>query len=106
MCKSGNSLTRLWSRRRLARQGRPVNWSTWVRRSANEGTKYVSTDPAYIFYGLCRFGHFDNEKLKQGMVDDSASKPALRQDKGYLVEKTYLDIAPYLEAFGAYLMPQ
>ena len=44
------------------------------------------------------------------MVDGSASnldsKPALRQDIGYMVEKTYLDIAPYLEAFGAYLMPQ
>ena len=42
----------------------------------------------------------------QGMVDGSASKPALRQDAGYMVEKTYLDIAPYLGAFGAYLMPQ
>ena len=42
----------------------------------------------------------------QGMVDGSASKPALRQDTGYMVEKTYLDIAPYLGAFGAYLMPQ
>ena len=30
----------------------------------------------------------------QGMVD------------GYMVEKTYLDIAPYLGAFGAFLMPQ
>ena len=44
--------------------------------------------------------------LQQGMVDGSASKPALRQDTGYMVEKTYLDIAPYLGAFGAYLMPQ
>ena len=44
--------------------------------------------------------------LIQGMVDGSASKPALRQDTGYMVEKTYLDIAPYLGAFGAYLMPQ
>ena len=42
----------------------------------------------------------------QGMVDGSASKPALRQDTGYMVEKPYLDIAPYLGAFGAYLMPQ
>ena len=39
--------------------------------------------------------------LSQGMVDGSASKPALRQDSGYIVEKTYLDIAPYLGAFGA-----
>ena len=44
--------------------------------------------------------------LLQGMVDGSASKPALRQDTGYMVEETYLDIAPYLRAFGAYLMPQ
>ena len=43
--------------------------------------------------------------LGQG-IDGSASKPALRQDTGYMVEKTYLDIAPYLVAFGAYLMPQ
>ena len=43
---------------------------------------------------------------KQGMVDGSASKPALRQDTGYMVEKTYLVIAPYVGAFGAYLMPQ
>ena len=43
---------------------------------------------------------------EQGMVDGSASKPALRQDTGYMVEKTYYDIAPYLGAFGAYLMPQ
>ena len=42
---------------------------------------------------------------KQGMVDGSASKPALRQDTGYMVEKNYYDIAQYLGAFGAYLMP-
>ena len=40
------------------------------------------------------------------MVDGSASKTALRQDTGYMVEKTYLDIAPYFGALGAYLMPQ
>ena len=42
----------------------------------------------------------------QGMVDGFASKPALRQDTGYMVQKTYYDKAQYLEAFGAYLMPQ
>ena len=43
----------------------------------------------------------------QGMVDGSASKPALRQDTyGYMVEKTYYDIAQYLGAFGTYLTPQ
>ena len=35
------------------------------------------------------------------MVDGSASKPALRQDTDYMVEKTYLHIAPYLWAFEA-----
>ena len=48
----------------------------------------------------------DRQLAKQGMVDGSASKPALRQDTGYMVEKPYLDIVPYLGAFGAYLMPQ
>ena len=42
----------------------------------------------------------------QNMVDVSTSKPALRQDTGYMVEKTHLDIAQYLGAFGAYVMPQ
>ena len=42
--------------------------------------------------------------ISQGIVDGSQSKPALRQDIGYMVEKTY-HIAPYLGAFGAYLMP-
>ena len=40
------------------------------------------------------------------MVDGSAFKPVLRQDTDYMVEKTYLDIAPFLGAFRAYLMPQ
>ena len=44
--------------------------------------------------------------IKRWMEDGSASKPALRQDTGYIVEKTYYDIAQYLGAFGAYLMPQ
>ena len=39
-------------------------------------------------------------------IDGSARKPALIQDTGYIVEKTYHEIAPYLGAFGAYLMPQ
>ena len=47
-----------------------------------------------------------SRNLYQGMGDGSASKPALRQDTGYMIEKTYHDIAPYLGAFGAYLMPQ
>ena len=38
--------------------------------------------------------------LKQG-IDGSARKPALRKDTGYMVEKTYTDIPPYLGAFGA-----
>ena len=44
--------------------------------------------------------------IQQGIVDGSASKPSLSPDTGYMVEKTYHDIAPYLGAFGAYLMPQ
>ena len=47
-----------------------------------------------------------NDTCLQGMVDGSASKPALRQDTRYMVEKTYYDLAPYLGAFWAYLMPQ
>ena len=44
--------------------------------------------------------------IVHGMVDGSAFKPALRQDTGYMVEKTDHDIAPYLGTFGVYLMPQ
>ena len=44
----------------------------------------------------------ENKSLKQG-IDGSARKPALRQDIGYMVGKTD-HIAPYLGAFGAYLM--
>ena len=47
-----------------------------------------------------------DDKIPQGIVDGSASKSPLRQDTGYMVEKTYHNIAPYLGAFGAYLMPQ
>ena len=50
--------------------------------------------------------HYNTTISIQGMVDGSASKPALKQDTGYMVEKTYLAIAPYLGFFGAYLMPQ
>ena len=44
--------------------------------------------------------------LPQGIVNGSSSKPAFRQYTGYMVEKTYYDIAPYVGAFGAYLLPQ
>ena len=44
-------------------------------------------------------------QLWQGIVDSSASKPALIQDTNYMVEKTF-HIAPYLGAFGPYVMPQ
>ena len=39
-----------------------------------------------------------NKKFKHKGYDGSARKPALRQDTGYMVEKTYHDIATY---FGA-----
>ena len=55
---------------------------------------------------LNQHGILMSQLLKQGIVDGSTSKPALIQDTGYMVEKTYHDIAPYLRAFGAYLMPQ
>ena len=42
-------------------------------------------------------------KYTQGI---DSGKPALRQDTGYMVEKTYHYIAPYLGAFEAYVMPQ
>ena len=44
--------------------------------------------------------NIQKHNITQG-IDGSARKPALRQDTGYMVEKTYLDIAPYLGAFGA-----
>ena len=47
----------------------------------------------------------NNFKIKQAIVDGSASKPALLPDTNYIGEKTY-HIAPYLSAFRAYLMPQ
>ena len=40
-------------------------------------------------------------KIRQVLVDSSAYKSVLRQDTGYMVEKTY-----HIWAFGAYLMPQ
>ena len=42
--------------------------------------------------------------VQQG-INGSARKRGLLQDTGYMVEKTY-HIAPFLDAFGAYLMPQ
>ena len=65
---------------------------------------HVSQIKRYSYGGLFLLEIFTD--LKHGMVAGSASKPALRQYTGYMFEKTYLDIAPYLGAFGAYLMPQ
>ena len=66
----------------------------WCHRTYDESDRITFTTNNYCI-----------KYLEQGMVDGSASKPALRQDTGYMVEKTYLDIAPNLGAFGAYLMP-
>ena len=44
-------------------------------------------------------------QILQEIVDSSASKPELVPDTNYMIEKTY-HIAPYLGAFGAYLMPK
>ena len=66
---------------------------------------------------VVEYGNLDNNdeirtntsygnQVLQGIADGSPSKPALRQDTVYMVEKTYYDIAPYLGSFWAYLMPQ
>ena len=47
------------------------------------------------FYELCLLG-----TMSQGIVDGSARKLALIQDTGYMVEKTYHDIALYLGLLG------
>ena len=67
---------------------------------------YIFLKPFHIVSLGNQVSSWKKKHLIQGMVDGSASEPALRQDTGYMVEKTYLDIAPYLGAFGAYLMPQ
>ena len=57
-----------------------------------------------IYIGLFFLTSFCFEnKLLQGIVDGSVSKPALVQDTNYMLEKTY---HIYLGAFGAYLMPK
>ena len=49
-------------------------------------------------------GNWYKCNLLQGMVDGSASKPAIVQDTDYIVEKTY-NLASYLGPFGAYFKP-
>ena len=63
--------------------------------------------PELLHFANASLGQFYTLKYLQLYgIDGSARKPALRQDTGYMVEKTFPDIAPYLGAFGAYLMPQ
>ena len=59
----------------------------------------------YLKIFFCILASFNYQHISQGIVDGSASKPVLIQDTNYMVEKTY-HIAPYLVAFGAYLMLQ
>ena len=69
---------------------------------------------AHLFFGVSASACYPGiwKGVDNGMmyvpqgIDGSARKPALRQDTGFMVEKTYHDIAPYLGAFGAYLMSQ
>ena len=71
----------------------PFNWLTLADSFFEPGGLRINpyrTHP-YISFRI---------NVTQGNVDGSASKPALRQDTDYMVEKTYLDIAPYLWAFG------
>ena len=65
-------------------------WSEYV----NLGTSWVVA--ISLCYHRTHYLHY-----LQGMVDGSASKPALRQGTGYMIEKTYLDIAPYLGTFAS-----
>ena len=60
----------------------------------------------YYFPGFKTKGNNFNEitRLLQG-IDGSARKPALVQDTNYMVKKSY-HVAPYLGAFGVYLMLQ
>ena len=60
--------------------------------------------PAVLIFEWCKtFEYLKSEagralqfeiRVQQGMVDGSASKPTLRQDTGFMVEKPYHDIAP------------
>ena len=70
----------------------------------NPSMPQVKSGPPSVFLPYICHGTIWLQSIK--IVDGSASKPALRQDTGYRVEKTYHEIAPYLGAFGAYLMPQ
>ena len=67
-------------------------------------SSFTNNQPDILFYHM--FFSWSKNNMQQGMVESSASKPALRQDTCYMVEKTYSDIAPYLGAFGSYVMPQ
>ena len=50
---------------------------------------------------------YPSYRTKKGLVSKlGLLLAALIQDTGYMVLETYHDIAPYLVAFGAYLMPQ
>ena len=59
-----------------------------------------------MLYNSDIIAYYTNQISAIQGIDGSARKPALIQDTGYMVEKTYFDIAPYVGAFGAYLMPQ
>ena len=56
----------------------------------------------FFLFNLRHINNFFNSLSEnyniQGMVDGSASNPLLRQDTGFLVEKTYHDIASYFWA--------
>ena len=81
-------------------------WVAWRQDNQCKSCQTVDAWPGALSTSFtCAFtmSHFT---LQQGMVDGPASKPELRQDTGYMVEKTYHDIAPYLGTFGAYLMSQ
>ena len=51
---------------------------------------------------IVSIGKLDNlEQIGEMFKMTISRKPALWKDTGYMVEKTYTDIPPYLGAFGA-----
>ena len=73
------------------------------------GSSWLSSEKKLMFinlYGNNIKKHQGNPNQSfswKGKVDGSASKPALRQNTGYMVEKTCHYIAPYLGAFWGLL---
>ena len=79
-------------------------WGGW-RRAKNGFLQICMTTHHSLSINICIFSLVLTLKKIYKGLDNSARKPTLIQDTKHLVEKTY-HIAPYLGAFGAYVMPQ